>query len=174
MRRYVRNTDETGLLHNDIISFGFNICQVYDPTERQIFIYRLVKEPIVVISLDSDDENANDAPQPIITIEIDSDSDTNDSGEEFLENLDDITSSSYISSHSSTSSIPYDSNCDDNASEGSDTFVVSLQAAYYRIYLFYLVDLIVSYSINLFLNLINTLFLSLLDNANYYKFDSHW
>lgn len=133
MRRYVRNTDETGLLHNDIISFGFNICQVYDPKERHIFIYQLVKEPIVVISLDSDDDNANDTPQPIIseTIEIDSDSDINDSGEEFLENLDDITSSSNISSHSSTSSVYYDNNFDDNASEGSDSFVVSLQTAYY-------------------------------------------
>lgn len=121
-KHYVKNADELVLLENDIISFGFNICSVYDRGERNLFMYRLVKKPIVTIALDDSDDD--DTPKPVVqvgeTIELDSGSD--DSSDENLKNVDDGDLSSYTSSNMDET----DSYDDSLGSDGSDSFVVRI------------------------------------------------
>lgn len=120
-KHYVKNADELVLLENDIVSFGYNICSVYDRCERNLFMYRLVKKPIVTISLDDSDD---EAPKPLVqdggTIELDSDSD--DSADDYMQNMDD----GGFSSHTSSDLDETDSGDDSLGSDGSDSFVVSI------------------------------------------------
>lgn len=124
IKHYVKNADELALLENDIISFGFNICSVYDRGERNLFMYRLVKKPIVTIALDDSDDDEDDAPKPVVqvgeTIELDSGSD--DSSDEYLENMDD--GDLYCSTSSDMGET--DSDDDSLGSDGSDSFVVCI------------------------------------------------
>lgn len=88
---FKKETVERPLDHNDVISFGFNNATVYDVNDENVFIYRLVKEPVQTIDLDSDNEVEPSTAKPttkdkFIIIDnkviIDSDSDSNYSGEE--------------------------------------------------------------------------------------------
>lgn len=119
------NVDEQTLEHGDVVSFGFNLCKVYDPNLKSVFIYRLVKKPIETISLDDSDEDEDTLRpetsdvkvQVTETIELDSDSDL-DSGEELFENASDFGSGGASTDRRSS---------DDEDSYGSDGsgFVVS-------------------------------------------------
>lgn len=90
---------EQSLGANDIISFGFNTASIYDVNDKNAFIYRLVKEVIETIDIDDSDDETESAPPPargkVIeiankVIDIPSDSDSNYSGDECLQNIDEI------------------------------------------------------------------------------------
>lgn len=82
-----------------MISFGFNTASVYDVNDKNAFIYRLVKEQIETIDIDDSDDENDAAPPPnkvkIIeisnkVIDIDSDSDSNYSGNECFQNIEEM------------------------------------------------------------------------------------
>lgn len=135
---YTNNAEEIELDHEDVISFGFNICSVYDPNEKNIFMYRLLKKPIVTISLDSDDDeddgtqnqqNNEPVEQNNETIELDSESDVHDSGDECFQDIDDVENGNSTSSFSQSDYTDDESIIDDGSidSSESESFVVSIQ-----------------------------------------------
>lgn len=100
-KHFINEATENALEQDDIISFGFNTASVYDVNDKNAFIYRLVKENIEVIDLDDSDEEAPAPSRPsqrIIeidnkVIDIESDSDSEYSGDECLQNIDEQSSS---------------------------------------------------------------------------------
>lgn len=143
---YTNNAEEIELDHEDVISFGFNICSVYDPNEKNIFMYRLLKKPIITISLDSDDDeddgaqnqqnnesveqNKETVEQNNETIELDSDSDVHDSGDECFQDIDDVENGNSSSSAFSPSDYSDEESIIDDGSidsSESESFVVSTQ-----------------------------------------------
>lgn len=137
---------EQPLENNDIISFGFNTASVYDINDKNAFIYRLVKESIETIDLSDDDDegdrpaaavaaapplpSATAAAQPnarIISIEnkvidIGSDSDSEYSGDECLQDIEEMdgSNSSSLSSVGESSDMFDDENSSSNLSMDSD------------------------------------------------------
>lgn len=124
--------------NNDIISFGFNTASVYDINDKNAFIYRLVKESIETIDLSDDDDDDDDggqanatsdapAPAPVVkdkiisienkVIDIGSDSDSEYSGDECLQNIDEMDDQSSDLSSIHTSSLD-----DDNSSSNSSVY----------------------------------------------------
>ncbi|XP_055312587.1 dentin sialophosphoprotein-like [Sitodiplosis mosellana] len=124
-KHYTDTTAEKPLEQNDMISFGFNTASVYDVNDRNAFIYRLVKEQIETIDIDDSDDD--DAPAPTkgkiieITnkvIDIDSDSDSNYSGDECFQNIEEMEEEE---SSSSSCMIEDDVSYSDDYSESSDS-----------------------------------------------------
>lgn len=101
-KHYTNMITEEPLEQNDMISFGFNTASVYDVNDKNAFIYRLVKEQIETIDIDdSEDEEAPSSKLNATTkdkfieiankvIDIDSDSDSNYSGDECLQNIEEM------------------------------------------------------------------------------------
>lgn len=132
---------EQSLGANDIISFGFNTASIYDVNDKNAFIYRLVKEVIETIDIDDSDDEIESAPPPargkVIeiankVIDIPSDSDSNYSGDECLQNIDEIeqqeSDDKESASDSSVESVEQSEYSDSEESEiesDDDNFVVT-------------------------------------------------
>lgn len=123
---------EQPLEQNDMISFGFNTAAVYDVDDKNAFIYVLRKEQIETIDLDDSDDEAPDTTTRIIdiaekVIDIDSDSDSNYSGDECIQDLEEIKEEVDPSATDDDSMDPQDSYDDSDSidSEHSDEFVVT-------------------------------------------------
>lgn len=97
---------------------------MYDVNDKNAFIYRLVKEDIEVIDLDSDNETPAPSTGRIIqidskVIDIPSDSDSEYSGDECLQNIEEIDEQS--SCHSDELSDDFEENSSDDTSETDES-----------------------------------------------------
>lgn len=148
-KQFLNSSTEQPLENNDVISFGFNTACVYDINDKNAFIYRLVKECIETIDLmlsDDDDDQAaaaaqeKPAPPPplplssssssskdkIISIEnkvidIDSDSNSEYSGDEYLQNIEEMNEQSSSLSSVASSDMHDDGNSSSNNSSALDS-----------------------------------------------------
>lgn len=110
------------LQNGDVICFGFNIGSVYDINDPNVYTYLLKREAIVTIDLDSDEEVCGEqkAKQADTTEHNDDvyeiDSDSEHSGDECFEDIDDVVDDH---AYSEESNEPY-SSADDEFDESSN------------------------------------------------------
>lgn len=127
----MNETAEQPIEQNDMISFGFNTVAVYDVNDKNAFIYVLSKEQIETIDLDDSDDDGPAIADKIIdiddkVIDIDSDSDSNYSGDECIQNIEEFKAE--CSNDEDDDSMDPDDDFDDSdsiQSDHTDEFIVT-------------------------------------------------
>lgn len=132
MKHYTKDDGRVALQNGDVICFGFNIGSVYDINDPNVFTYLLKKEAIVTIELDSDDECTEQTARQVDTTahnddvyEIDSDSEH--SGDECFEDIDDMNDEHMYSGQSNEPYSTDEDEIDESSNDASSvaSFVVT-------------------------------------------------